>query len=106
MGVWLPCGGCKSLPGPLMLLHRRDAVGGVFRSATVARCMGLAGVLRKLAAVLLVLVAVTVGIIGLMFATEGQLWGIALIALTPLGIWLATRVTPEGGTTGYFDKNI
>lgn len=66
----------------------------------------LAGVLRKLGAVLLVMVSVTVGIIGLMNATEGHLWGIALIALTPLGIWLATRVTPEGGTTGYFDRNI
>lgn len=68
--------------------------------------MGLAGVLRKLAAVLLVLASVTIGIIGLMFATEGDWWGIGLIALTPLGIWVATRVTPEGGTTGYFDKNI
>jgi hypothetical protein len=62
--------------------------------------------LRKLAAVVLVLVSVTIGIIGLMFATEGGWWGIGLIALTPFGIWLATRVTPEGGTTGYFDKNI
>ena len=62
--------------------------------------------LRKLAAVVLVLSAVTVGIIGLMYATEGQWWGILLIAVTPFGIWLATRVTPEGGTTGYFDKNI
>jgi hypothetical protein len=64
------------------------------------------GALRKLAAILLVLSSVTVGIVGLMFATEGRLWGILLIALTPLGIWLATRVTPEGGTTGYFDRNI
>lgn len=62
--------------------------------------------LRKLAAIVLVLSSVTLGIIGLMFATEGQWWGIALIAATPFGIWLATRVTPEGGTTGYFDKNI
>lgn len=62
--------------------------------------------LRKLSAILLVLTAVTVGIIGLMFTTEGQWWGILLIAVTPFGIWLATRVTPEGGTTGYFDKNI
>lgn len=62
--------------------------------------------LRKLAAVLLVLSSVTVGIIGLMFATQGDLWGIALIAVTPFGIWWATRVTPEGGTTGYFDRNI
>ncbi|MFA5945275.1 MAG: hypothetical protein WC876_12535 [Candidatus Thermoplasmatota archaeon] len=62
--------------------------------------------LRKLAAILLVLSAVTVGIVGLMFVTEGRAWGLALIAVTPIGIWLATRVTPEGGTTGYFDKNI
>lgn len=62
--------------------------------------------LRKLAAIVLVLSSVTLGIIGLMFATQGRLWGIALIAATPFGIWLATRVTPEGGTTGYFDKNV
>ena len=68
--------------------------------------MDAKGALRKGAAILLVLASVTVGIIGLMFATEGRLWGIGLIAVTPLGIWLATRVTPEGGTTGYFDKNI
>ncbi len=68
--------------------------------------MDMKGALRKGAAILLVLVSVTVGIVGLMFATEGRLWGIALIAVTPLGIWVATRVTPEGGTTGYFDRNI
>lgn len=62
--------------------------------------------LRKLAAIGLVLTSVTVGIIGLMFTTEGTWWGLALIAVTPFGIWLATRVTPEGGTTGYFDRNI
>jgi hypothetical protein len=62
--------------------------------------------LRKTGAVLLVLGSVTVGIVGLMFATEGNLWGILLIAWTPFGIWLATRLTPEGGTTGYFDKNL
>jgi hypothetical protein len=61
---------------------------------------------RKLAAVVLVLSSVTVGIVGLMFATEGDLWGLLLIAATPFGIWAATRITPEGGTTGYFDKNI
>ena len=68
--------------------------------------MAVPGWLRKLAAILLVLGSVTVGIIGLMFTTEGQWWGIALIAVVPFGIWVATRVTPEGGTTGYFDKNI
>lgn len=62
--------------------------------------------LRKLAAVLLVLASVACGTVGLGLATSGNLWGLALIAVTPLGIWLATRVTPEGGTTGYFDKNI
>lgn len=62
--------------------------------------------LRKLAAILLVLSSVTLGIVGLMFATQGRWWGVGLIAATPFGIWLATRVTPEGGTTGYFDKNV
>ncbi len=68
--------------------------------------MSFAGALRKLAAIFLVLGSVTVGIIGLMYTTQGHWWGLGLIAVTPLGIWLATRVTPEGGTTGYFDKNI
>lgn len=62
--------------------------------------------LRKLGAIVLVLAAVTIGIVGLMFATEGAWWGLLLIAATPFGIWLATKLTPEGGTTGYFDKNI
>lgn len=61
---------------------------------------------RKLAAILLVLSSVTLGIVGLGLATSGNLWGLLLIALTPFGVWLATRVTPEGGTTGYFDKNV
>ncbi|MES2155738.1 MAG: hypothetical protein V4510_11435 [bacterium] len=62
--------------------------------------------LRKLAALVLVLVSVTVGIVGLMFVTEGKWWGVALIVATALGIWLALRITPEGGTTGYFDQKI
>lgn len=62
--------------------------------------------MRKLGAVTLVLSSVTVGIIGLMYTTEGHVWGLALIAVTPAGIWTATRVTPEGGTTGYLDKNL
>lgn len=66
----------------------------------------LAEFLRKGAAIALVLSAVTLGIIGLMYATQGRWWGVGLIALTPFGIWLATRVTPEGGTTGYFDRNV
>lgn len=61
---------------------------------------------RKLGAILLVLSSLTMGLIGLGLATNGTYWGIALIALTPFGIWGATRLTPEGGTTGYFDKNI
>jgi hypothetical protein len=62
--------------------------------------------LRKGAALVLVLASVTVGIVGLMFATQGRWWGALLILLTPLGVWAATRVTPEAGTTGYFDKNL
>lgn len=64
------------------------------------------GVLRKLAAVLTVLTAVTVGIVGLGLVTSGSWWGLGLMMCTPLGIWLATRLTPEGGTTGYLDRNI
>lgn len=67
---------------------------------------GWRSALRKALAIVLVLSSVTVGIVGLGAATEGRLWGLGLIAVAPLGIWLATRVTPEGGTTGYFDKNI
>jgi hypothetical protein len=85
MGLWLPCEGFESPPGPLRSL--KDA-------------------LRKLAAVCLVLASLTLGIVGLGLATGGHLWGILLIAATPLGIFAATRVTPEGGTTGYFDRNI
>ncbi len=61
---------------------------------------------RKLLALVLVLTSVTLGIVGLGLATDGRPWGLGLIALTPFGIWLASRVTPEAGTTGYFDKNI
>ena len=71
-----------------------------------ARPRGIVPLLRKLGAVLLVLASVTVGIVGLMFVTQGTWWGILLIAWTPVGIWLATRLTPEGGTTGYLDKNL
>ena len=62
--------------------------------------------LRKGAALVLVLSSVTVGIVGLMLATQGRWWGALLILATPVGIWLATRVTPEAGTTGYFDRNL
>lgn len=72
----------------------------------MTRPRGFQNALRKGGAVLLVLSSVTVGIVGLMLATEGTWWGALLIAATPLGIWLATRLTPEGGTTGYLDKNL
>lgn len=63
--------------------------------------------LRKLAAVVLVLSSLTLGIVGLGMLTEGGDWrGVLLILCVPLGITLALKVTPEGGTTGYFDKNI
>lgn len=63
--------------------------------------------LRKLAAVVLVLGSLTVGIVGLgMLVEEGRLLGALLILWVPAGITLALKVTPEGGTTGYFDKNI
>lgn len=63
--------------------------------------------LRKLAAVVLVLGSLTVGIVGLgMLVEEGRLLGVLLILWVPVGITLALKVTPEGGTTGYFDKNI
>lgn len=62
---------------------------------------------RKFAAIVLVLSAVTIGIVGLGLVVDGGHWaGILLIGATPLGIWLATVITPEGGTTGYFDRNI
>lgn len=61
---------------------------------------------RKLAALILVLSSVTCGIIGLGLTTSGNLWGIAFMVATPFGIYLASRVTPEAGTTGYFDRNI
>ncbi len=63
--------------------------------------------LRKLGAIVLVLSSVTSGMIGLFLLVDrGNPWGLACMAATPLGIWVATRLTPEGGTTGYFDQNI
>lgn len=68
---------------------------------------GLRDGLRKLAAIVLVLSSVAAGMVGLgLLVSEGNLWGLALMAAMPAGIWAATRVTPEGGTTGYFDRNI
>ncbi len=67
----------------------------------------LRGALRKLAAIVTVLASVTCGMIGIgILVTEGNLWGIAFMLAMPVGIWAATRITPEGGTTGYFDRNI
>ncbi len=63
--------------------------------------------MRKLVAIVLVLSSLTLGIIGLGLLTESGDWrGVLLILCVPLGISLAIKVTPEGGTTGYFDKNI
>ncbi len=62
--------------------------------------------LRKLAAILLVLGAVTGLMVGVGLATTGQLWGLVAVPLAAAAIWTATIITPEGGTTGYFDKNI
>ncbi|HLF15921.1 MAG TPA: hypothetical protein VI796_00595 [Candidatus Thermoplasmatota archaeon] len=67
---------------------------------------GIKDALRKLAAVALVLASVTVGIVGLGLATAGRPWGALLVAAAPFGIWGATRITPEGGTTGYLDRNL
>lgn len=62
--------------------------------------------LRKFGAIVLVLSSVTVGIVGLGLVSTGVYWGIACLAVTPVGIWLATRLTPEGGTSGYCDENL
>ena len=63
--------------------------------------------MRKLGAIVLVLASVTCGIVGLVLVVGAyNWWGLLALAVAPLGVWLATRVTPEGGTTGYFDKNI
>lgn len=63
--------------------------------------------LRKLAALLLVVGSLTIGIIGLgVLVDEGRWWGVLLIAWVPIGIWTGLKITPEGGTTGYFDQNI
>jgi hypothetical protein len=61
---------------------------------------------RKFGAVVLVLTSLTIGIIGLGIVSGGTWWGAPMIAWTPVGIWLATRLTPEGGTSGYCDENL
>lgn len=63
--------------------------------------------LRKLAALVLVVGSLTIGIIGLGMLVEfGHWWGVLLILWVPIGIWTGLKITPEGGTTGYFDQNI
>lgn len=63
--------------------------------------------LRKGAAIAVVLLSVTTGMLGLgLLVDEGRVWAIGLLAITPVGIWAATRITPEGGTSGYCDQNI
>ncbi len=61
---------------------------------------------RKLAAVLLVLTSITVGIVGLGFVTGGDWVGLALLIAAPLGVLAATRITPEAGSSGYCDRNL
>lgn len=62
--------------------------------------------LRKLGAILLVLSSVTIGIVGLGMVSVANWLGFAFLAWAPIGIWLATRLTPEGGTSGYCDQNL
>ncbi len=63
--------------------------------------------IRKLAALFLVVGGFTVGIIGFGMAIQyGHWWGWLLIPVMPIAIWTGLAITPEGGTTGYFDQNI
>ncbi len=66
--------------------------------------------LRKLAAVLLVLGGATCGLWGLGAVIEGvapgRFVGALMILAMPIAILTALKITPEGGTTGYFDQNI
>ncbi len=70
----------------------------------------LPSVLRKLAAILLVLSGVTLGMWGLGATVDnaypGRGIGILMMLLMPVAIWTALKVTPEGGTNGYCDQNI
>ncbi len=65
---------------------------------------------RKLAAVLLVLSGATMGMWGLGAMVDGvapgRPWGILMMLLMPVAIMTALKVTPEGGTNGYCDRNI
>jgi Na+/melibiose symporter-like transporter len=66
--------------------------------------------LRKAAALFLVLTGVTIGMWGLGATIDqvppGRLWGIIMMAAMPVAILAALKITPDGGTTGYFDQNI
>jgi len=86
-------------------LRAPDRVSDTARSPPVARTRW--DLLRKLGAVLIVLTSLTVGLIGLgLVVDEGRAWAVLLIAATPVGIWAALQVTPEGGTSGYCDQNL
>ncbi len=61
---------------------------------------------RKLAAVLLVLTSITVGIVGLGFVTGGDMLGLVFLVAAPAGVLVATRITPEAGSSGYCDRNL
>ncbi len=66
--------------------------------------------LRKFAAIILVLSGATCGLWGLGAVIEGvapgRVWGVFMILAMPAAILTALKITPEGGTTGYFDQNI
>ncbi len=59
---------------------------------------------------LLVLSGATSGLWGLGAVIEGvapgRFWGVLMILAMPAAILAALKITPEGGTTGYFDQNI
>ena len=88
MGLWLPCGGFKSLPGPLESVRPPSHAW------------------RKLASLVVVIVSLSIGLVGVGMATSGKLWALALCLVTPFGIWAATRIVPPKGTTKFLDKNL
>ena len=53
-----------------------------------------------------VLLSVTALMVAVGLVVEGRWWALLLIPTAAAGILLALRLTPEGGTTGYFDRNI
>lgn len=76
------------------------------RAPGAERTARLATFARKIAALVLVLASLTIGILGLGAVSNGAWWGVALIVAAPVGIWTAVRLTPDGATTGYFDDNL